>query len=153
MEIRDLTADDGPLLVDFRCAHLREPWAILPEDMVRTKLADSLRLDRRVRAVGGWVEDELVGVAAWVTNDEEHEEWTVAVLAVALDCQGKGYGRGLKREVLRRALDAGVYAVISEVHEENSAMFWVNRKLGGTCERDPVHPEYFNWTFRLREPW
>ncbi len=152
MEIRELTPDHGALLAAFRCASTDEHYAQTAELMVTENLEPCLRLDPNLSAIGGWVDDELVAVAAWVTDGQAPPTWTLAVLAVALGHKKRGYGREMKLEVLGRALGAGVRTVVSVVHEDNSPMHWLNRNLpGGTFERDPVHPEYFLWSFRLGE--
>lgn len=103
--------------------------------MIRVRLAVELEAGR-VQAIGGFIDADLVGVAAW-SEVGEIPVWTCAVVAVAEGHTGHGVGALLKGTVIRVADAAGVREVRSIVHRDNVPMVAVNKSLGAAIAPDP----------------
>lgn len=128
LECRELTPGDRPAFAVFRCAGgTKEAWADRIEEMIRNDLADALARGD-VEGLGLWDGNDLLAVVTWWVGQDGL--WNISVLAVRLGKRRHRYGLQLKTALLTRAWEAGASAVISEVHEDNQAMYDLNRKLG-----------------------
>lgn len=134
-EFRLLDLNDTPALEAFSCGggH-REPWGDVVEELIRENVAYELGMGR-VWVLGRWSGSQLVGVAVWADADTDHTVWNLSVVAVQNGYQRRGHGRAMKAEVLRRAGEEGVRAIVSTVHADNEAMWKINTALGAQSTR------------------
>jgi RimJ/RimL family protein N-acetyltransferase len=68
--------------------------------------------------------------------------WQVLMLGTDIDHRERGLAESLKREIMRRAKDAGIRSLVSLVDRRNATMIALNERLGGKCVwdwRDPEH--------------
>lgn len=100
------------------------------EQQVRTWVPVELE-SGQVQGLGSWNHDEL---AALITFSSGGWLWKVTVLATDVRYRRRRQAERLKREVLRRAADAGAEAVVSHVHRANVPMLALNEKLGGVVD-------------------
>lgn len=144
--IRRLTAGDEGALSTFTCVNYKEPWTAIVQEMVRERLVDNLSIGA-VSAVGAWVGDELLGVAAWHVQDNVCRS---VLLAVRTGQRRRGLGSLLKETVLAEARAVGADAVVSYVHWDNEAMIELNARFGANIERISGDDEYCRCTISLR---
>ena len=101
MRIEQLGPEHRALLASFRCATGgRQPWTQEVERMICEVLADDLARSSSIHAVGSFDEGELVGVAAWDSDDRSPKTWEIAAVAVASGWKQRGPAGGLTRIVL-----------------------------------------------------
>jgi len=108
----ELNADGRDLFASFECTIFRQRWTRDIENTIRERLADELTLDPTLSALGFIVEGQLAALIVWRPSAEDAETWEIALLATNRGFRRKGhYAERLKRELLRRAADAGVLVV------------------------------------------
>ena len=135
--VRPIRPDDAERLLAM--------WARTSEESRRLRFhgrydLDESNVDRFVRLdperetalvalTGRDDEEQLVGVARWVRDDDRHDHAEFAAL-VQDDHQGRGIGTILVRLVARSAADAGVTTLSGDVLNENARMLALVRDLG-----------------------
>ncbi|KUO22269.1 GNAT family N-acetyltransferase [Streptomyces dysideae] len=85
--------------------------------------------------------DTLHGYVLFVTTSDHYTSWVMS-LAVSPDQRGRGLGRRLMLEVLRRLRAEGVREVRLTVEPTNAAAIMLYRSLGFSSE-DQVRKDYF----------
>ncbi len=134
---------DEPALRTFRCARLREPWAIDVQDAIRDALADAVRAGYSACLVctDG---DQLVGVATLMKPNvaDDLRMGYASILATSITHRRRGVARALKLAVMQEARRRGYRFLESRVHEDNQAMLGLNRSLAADMRRLPPGPEW-----------
>lgn len=143
MDLRPVTLEDAQHLRTFRCATEGLAFTLEVEQQIRTSVPEELA-EGRVEALGSWDGDQL---AALIVFKPHSRLWMVTVLGTDHRYRERKQAFRLKREIVRRARDAGAAAVTSHVHRDNAPMAGLNRKLDGVPDpgADP-EGEYVLWT-------
>ncbi len=117
--------------------------------MIRQELADALALGT-TWAIGIIKDGELVAVGSWKIRRELEVVWQVLTLGTDVDHRKQGLAEQLKREIMRRAKEAGIRSLVSLVDRRNAPMIALNRRLGGKCVWDWRDPDYSRCAVRVR---
>ncbi len=139
---RLLGTADRTALVEFRCYQPGNPWSVDAQECVAAELPDLIR-QRRLRGLGLWLSDDLVGVAAFKFRPGvgTGHDCFCEMLAINNEWLGRGYGLALKAALLEHAWGSHAVAVTSHVERENLAMLSVNRRLNATILPHPNDSE------------
>ena len=134
---------DEPALRTFKCALLREPWAIDVQDTIRGALADAVRSGYSTGLVCT-DDDLLVGVATLMkpnVTDELRMGYS-SILATSITHRRQGVARALKLAVMEEARSRGYRYLESRIHEDNQAILSLNRSLDADMRRLPPGPDW-----------
>ncbi|MEV0171728.1 GNAT family N-acetyltransferase [Streptomyces sp. NPDC050803] len=85
--------------------------------------------------------DQLHGYVLFLTTSDGYQGWIVS-LGVTRDQRGRGLGRRLMLEVLRRMRTEGVHEVRLTVEPTNAAAIVLYRSIGFSSD-EGVHKDYF----------
>jgi GNAT superfamily N-acetyltransferase len=143
-ELREPAQWEASALAVFSCSVRPRDFEIAVEESIRHHLADDVRTGTAsVQTLGGWLDGELCGVAAWQPHPEIADAWFINVIAVATGHRNRGLGTLLKREIMDRARAEGIRVLVSVVHVDNDGMQRLNVALGGRPQTIPG-----DWTHR-----
>lgn len=131
MELRAVVPDDHRALGQFSCAGAETGgFALEVEQYIRVLLVEELAAGY-LQVIGSWDGDRLGAVIAPTSGPVL---WKVTALATDVAYRRRKQALRLKRGLLRRAREAGVRALVSQVHRDNHLMLALNRKLGGVID-------------------
>ncbi|WP_262927319.1 GNAT family acetyltransferase [Phytohalomonas tamaricis] len=114
-------ADETDVIALWQRCGLTRPWNDPQRDIAR-KLSEQPEL-----FLVGTVEDRLIASA--MIGFDGHRGW-VYYLAVAPDCQRRGYGKRLMAEAERRLSEVGCPKLMLMVRTENTTVIDFYRHLG-----------------------
>jgi hypothetical protein len=128
--IRRLTADDRPLVEQFRCVILPRRWEEILPELVQL-VADGLGTDG-LTALGAFEDEDLAGIVAWRPVPGESSTWSVPILGVQLghqrkglrpDAEGRDAGRGTHRRDRLHRLEGAL-----RQHSDAEHQHWAGRR-------------------------
>jgi ribosomal protein S18 acetylase RimI-like enzyme len=117
----------------FACARYGEWWTKQIQEMIQTRLAESLE-QGEVEAVGAWEKGDLCAIAAFTPRPGE---WHISVLATRIGHQRHGYATDLARHIIELARSNGALIVTWFMHQDNEPMFKLGRALQGGLVPEP----------------
>jgi hypothetical protein len=131
----------------FHCAHYGEWWTKQIQEMIQTRLADSIEAGE-VNAIGAWDDGDLVALAAYTAG---RQGWHISVAATRVGHQRHEHATNLARHIIGVARGEGALVVTWFMHEDNEPMFRLAKTLHGSVVRDPDDGSrrYFICTIKL----
>ncbi len=130
MDLRPVGSEHRAQLRSFSCATAGQEHTLEVEQQIREWAAEEFAAGH-VEGLGSWDDDELAALIIFKASDWL---WKVTVLATDNRYRRRKQAQRLKREVMRRAEDAGAKALVSLVHRDNLPMLALNIKLGGVVD-------------------
>lgn len=144
--IRALRVGDQAALTSFRCANDGEPWTIVVEQIVTTRLYKAWGYRSmnapELSVVVADLDNRVIGVIAYATSWAQTELGHIDVLAVDPEHRRRGVATDLKTAAMADLQRHGCPGVVSTVHEQNDPMRAVNEQFAAETAIDPDESSY-----------